>query len=96
MATNEQRKMWRPDNWKYIEAIDDIFHKYHPDNAREAVEIAYEAGADAMLEALRAKGVQVFPLSYQLNFEGQPIVPPNQSGTLVFISSDNEDNDRQT
>lgn len=75
--------MWRPKNWQRIIVSPSEWQNFN--------EIMYEAGADAMLEALRKEGAQ-FDLK-----EGDVLVPPpaivtnllgRPIGKMVFIPSE--------
>jgi len=54
---------WRPEGWQTLKPKHTVLHCLHPDSC---VATAFEAGADAMLEALRKKGGHVTKEVYPL------------------------------
>jgi hypothetical protein len=48
------KKAWRPEGWENPKSQEQLLHP--PGSLERISEIAYEAGADAMLEKLRAMG----------------------------------------
>jgi len=46
---------------------------------------AFEAGADAILEALKRAGKHIYTGGYAVNWEGERIIPAGASGFIIFI-----------
>jgi len=76
--------MWRPDNWNNINPE---YGKKTTNDYLAAISDAFEGGADAMLEALRAEGRH----SSKLPFEFIVSVLPTDNGRLVFIPDEEQD-----
>lgn len=74
----------RPEGWKSYRDVDDrewlVESGPMPDEA-------YEAGADAMLEALKATGAHVDQVSDTLEKVVCRLVNPIAKGTLIFIEA---------
>ena len=66
-------KLWRPEGWNTLKAKNQPLHCFAPD---VCVGEAYEAGADAMMKALKDRGVHRY---------NQPFDAPPNTGTWVFI-----------
>jgi len=69
--------MWRPEGWEEPYKYD---HEYHTDSYEGQ---AYEAGADAILEALTEKGIRTD--SFRTNSNPIYLTNPRQKGVYVFI-----------
>ena len=70
-------KKWKPEGW---------VNPYGEDYESGLQNAAFEVGADAMLEALRKKGHQI----YYRDLQGEIRIPVHGEikGTLVFIPDD--------
>ena len=69
---------WRPDNWKTLKAAHHPMHCLAPD---DCVSQSYEAGADAMLEAVNKNRVTLPDIIYFLTKgkrEGHLVLIPDQ------------------
>jgi len=85
--------MWRPEKWKnpneeYYHLITDL-----PMTVQDAEYEAYEAGADAMLKALKCNGKEAVSLKNGVATFGQPSIKIGDidyplKGTFVFIPDD--------
>lgn len=88
---------YRPEGWEnpYTEEVESIIAQckkrgidssWHGEPG--ACLDAYEAGADAMLEGLRAEGLQINGKTEVIQKEGVPDWFLDSKGTLVFIPED--------
>ena len=86
-------KLWRPEGWNTLKAKNQPLHCFAPD---VCVGEAYEAGADAMMKALKDRTEQAEEWQIQGNILGrdhhygvhrynQPFDAPPNTGTWVFI-----------
>jgi len=75
--------MWRPNDWENPHETGE------PLNWAASKEVAchnaYEAGADAILEALKRAGKHIYTGGYAVNWEGERIIPAGASGFIIFI-----------
>lgn len=74
-----RRKMWRPENWINPYKVSPTFR---PLTTIETLELAVEAGADAILKALRTGATRVNNMDD----------PPQGRGVIVFIPDEEEQN----
>ena len=73
---------WRPEGWDSLQAIKQIpTSQLQSDSAHEMLQSVFEAGADAMVQALKEKGAWMTP-------EQMKLLAPDRKypyGHLVFI-----------
>ncbi len=81
---------WRPEGWINP---GDIRSNFYPRNVPYNFEQGYEAGADAMLEALRKKGVRN-EKGHHEEWQGDELISwdVEKSGYTVFIPDNEEKN----
>ena len=88
----ESRKEWRPGNWRNEFPIDEISNDSSPAGIQQhTAHRAFESGADAMLEALKATGIhttQGYMGAYRfaLGLTGKS----TDKGQLFFIPDEEE------
>ncbi len=73
---------WRPDGWKRLPVTNNPLHCFNP---QECADSSFEAGASAMLRALRQTGMVVAKGWKHLEFDA---LAQEEGGVIVIIPDD--------